>query len=293
MHTQTNVQLVISRHLRFDNEHKHLFQLKLSLISLEYLGVELKQELSKWRAESSSELGFGQSHWNLCRVERGGEYRLRVSKVRVFWHPATAQLLLPPNYLSNGNYSKKCIDCYPLYQGDFLILFSPLFWPHRVLLTLLQEAIPDLFPQSLNFPSPVWICFGFCTLASASWMNILSHCSSGWISPWFWAIPLLLRHDINKLKDFLAEEEDSRITETSWSYREGQRSSNSRGFITEKLPWHKGTEGKLRMLWSWVGRAGESSVSPGGNWGSSESGTNICQHCQTLNTLQMLLLPFS
>jgi hypothetical protein len=47
------------------------------------------------------------------------------------------------------------------------------------------------------------------------------------------------------------------------------------------------------MLWSWVGRAGESSVSPGGNWGRSESGTNICQHCQTLNTLQMLLSPFS
>lgn len=77
--------------------------------------------------------------------------------------------------------------------------------------------------------------------------------------------PLLLRHDINKLKDFLAEEEDLRITETSWNYREGQRSSNSRGFTTEKLPWHTGTEGKLRMLWSWVGRAGESSISPGGN----------------------------
>ena len=48
--------------------------------------------------------------------------------------------------------------------------------------------------------------------------------------------PLLLRHDINKLKDFLDEEEDLRITETTWSYREGQRSSNSRGFITENLP---------------------------------------------------------
>ena len=86
--------------------------------------------------------------------ERRGISQLGVSKVSVFWHPAIVQLLLPPNYLSKGNYSKKCIDCYPLYQGDFLILFSPLFWPHRVLLTLLQEAIPDLFPQSLNFPSP-------------------------------------------------------------------------------------------------------------------------------------------
>ena len=112
---------------------------------------------SSWVNEGQSpvlSLGLVRVTETCAEWREEGNISLESAKLSVFWHPAIVQLLLPPSCLSNGNYSKKCRDCYPLYQGVFLILFSPLFWPHRVLLTLLQEAIPDLFPQSLNCPSP-------------------------------------------------------------------------------------------------------------------------------------------
>lgn len=49
---------------------------------------------------------------------------------------------------------------------------------------------------------------------------------------------------------------DARTTETS-SYGEGHYASNYRGSITGKVPWHKGTEGELRVGWAgqlgWTG----------------------------------------
>lgn len=66
---------------------------------------------------------------------------------------------------------------------------------------------------------------------------------------------LFLGH--NRLKDFLAGEVNSRAIETSSSYGGGQHASNYRGSITGKAPWHKGTEGKLRLDWAaqfmWAG----------------------------------------
>lgn len=67
--------------------------------------------------------------------------------------------------------------------------------------------------------------------------------------------PLLLGH--NRLKGFLAGEVDSRTIETSSGCREGQHASNYGGAITRKVPWHEGTEGKLRIGWTvqlrWAG----------------------------------------
>lgn len=141
----------------------------------------------------------------------------------------------------------------------FLILSSLLFWAHLSLLSLpsyrkssqICSFNPSLASRIESFNVFWFLCLSVCNLNDCP------------VSPFRWmglsmvfSLTLFLGH--NRLKDFLAGEVDWRPIETSSGYGEGQHASNYRGSIIGKVPWHKGTEGKLRIGWAaqlvWVGR---------------------------------------
>lgn len=222
--------------------------------------LEWGWRMSNWRAESSPELGlvWVTETWGEWREEgkwwRGeeGHYRLGVSKVNLSWHWAIVQLLLPPNYLFNYKYSiqKKQRDCYPPSYGNFLILSSSLFQSHsslpshsRIVAVQLRSLNPFLDSQLPSLNMFWFLCLSVCILnecpvSPSRWMGLFMVFSH----------PLLLEH--NRLENLLAGEMNSRTTERSSSYRDGQRAFTDRGSISGKVPWHKGAEQKLRIGWA-------------------------------------------